>query len=133
MDWITIFAGILLVTLILVINPEPVYASIFDDIANFFQSLFDEVMDFINRTGEIIVINQLYNDFPDVKARNNPSEKLEFNHKVNSLESWKQYCTGTFNIDNFNYDTLSYDKLAEQYCPPLQDKTIEEIKEIFGR
>ena len=114
--------------------PIPVYAlSFFEEITNFFESLADSIMSFLTQTKELYDINQLYSEFPDVKARNNPQELQEFNDKVNSLESWKKYCNGKFDINNFNHDTLSYDKLADQYCPPLKDKTIAEVKEILGR
>ena len=90
-------------------------------------------MSFLTQTKELYDINKLYSEFPDVKARNNPQELQEFNDRVNSLESWKKYCNGSFDITNFDHDTLSFDKLANQYCPPLKDKSIAEIKEILGR
>ncbi len=124
----------LIAVMIVASVPVPVYAiGFFDDIVNWFESVTESIMSFLIQTKELYDINQLYSEFPVVKARNNTQEMLQFNDRVNGLESWKKYCEGKFNINNFNHDTLSYDKLADQYCPPLKGKSITEIKEILGR
>lgn len=73
----------------------------------------------INQISEMNEIRILYSQFDECTVSCTESEKQEFNDKVNSLETWKNKCSGSFDIDNYDYSNGGFDKLSNS-CPDLK-------------
>ena len=72
----------------------------------------------LNQLGEMNEIRILYSQFEDCKINCTDQQLLDFNEKVNALDSWNNKCQGTFDIDDYDYSMNSFDKLSSK-CPDL--------------
>jgi len=81
----------------------------------------------LNKISEMNEIRILYSQFPDCIENCTVNEKRMFNDKVNSLDTWKNKCHGTFDIDNYDYTITSYDKLTK-LCPDLSKYTQKHLR-----
>jgi hypothetical protein len=94
-----------------------------DDNTSPFKSIKDE----LNKVAEYNQIMILYSQFPDCIENCTDSQKQDFNDKVNSLDSWKNKCSGTFDIENYRYTIESFDKLKDS-CPDLNNFTQKNLQ-----
>lgn len=72
----------------------------------------------LQNLGEMNEIRILYSEFEDCKLNCTDQQLQEFNDKVNSLETWKNKCSGTFDINDYDYSMNAFEKLTEK-CPDL--------------
>lgn len=72
----------------------------------------------LNQLGEMNEIRILYSQFEDCKINCTDQQLLDFNEKVNALDSWNNKCQGTFDIDDYDYSMNAFDKLSSK-CPDL--------------
>ncbi len=86
---------------------------------------FDKEYKMLREMGEINDIRILYSQLPSV-VNSDDAIKQEYNDKVNSLETWKNNCTGEFNVDDMKPLRKAIDKLEVQ-CPKLVD-----LQDKFG-
>ncbi len=86
---------------------------------------FDKEYKVLREMGEINDIRILYSQLPRV-INSDDAIKQEYNDKVNSLETWKNNCTGKFNVDDMKPLRKAIDKLEVQ-CPKLVD-----LQDKFG-
>jgi len=82
------------------------------------KSVIDRFRADLNTLGELNEIRILYSQFPECIENCTDAEKQMFNDKVNSLDSWKEKCSGTFDIDNYDFTNDAFGKLS-QLCPDL--------------
>ncbi len=101
-----------------IINQTPVTNQILSMIIESFETL--------RMMGELNDIRILYSQLPSV-VNASDEVKQRYNAKVNSLENWKEFCIGQFDIDTLKPLRTAVDKL-EQQCPKLL-----ELQEQFGR
>jgi hypothetical protein len=85
----------------------------------------------LNQLGEMNEIRILYSQFEDCKINCTDQQLLDFNEKVNALDSWNNKCQGTFNIDDYDYSMNSYDKLSSK-CPDLYKFSKNHLKSVVN-
>lgn len=85
----------------------------------------------LKRVGELNEIRIAYSEFPDVINSGDENQIKEFNEKINSLDTWNDYCSGTFDANEYSHDPASFDRLTEK-CPALKQHSINEIKGLFN-
>lgn len=86
--------------------------------------IFDDFQ-LLKEMGELNDIRILYSQLPKV-VNADEETKTRFSEKVNSLDSWKNNCTGEFNVDDMKPLREAVEKLEKQ-CPKLVD-----LQEKFG-
>jgi len=82
-----------------------------------------DTWDLLREMGELNDIRILYSQLPRVINADDDT-KREYNEKVNSLDTWKNNCTGSFDVDDMKPLRKAVQKLEAQ-CPKLvvlQDK-----------
>lgn len=89
------------------------------------------VKDEIASLGEMNEIRILYSQFPDCIKTCTDTDKQRFNDRVNSLETWKNKCSGTFDINNYKFNIDSFDKLSEQ-CPELKNYSHKHLRTVVS-
>ncbi len=85
----------------------------------------------LNQLGEMNEIRILYSQFEDCKINCTDQQLLDFNEKVNALDSWNNKCQGTFDIDDYDYSMNSYDKLSSK-CPDLYKFSKNHLKSVVN-
>lgn len=85
----------------------------------------------LQTVSELNEIRILYSEFQNCLEACTEQEKRDYNLRVNSLDTWKSKCSGSFNIDNFQNTDASYNRLALENCPTLNDYPKLEINRIF--
>ena len=73
----------------------------------------------------------LYSQFPECIESCTIQDKEIFNEKVNSLKTWKNKCSGTFDIDDYSNTDGSFDALTEK-CPDLKKYSKNNIKSAMN-
>lgn len=81
-------------------------------------------IDLLNNVGELNDIRILYSQ-ADAVGEADQATKDAYNAKVNSLETWNEFCLGEFDIDDYHPINDNIEKL-EMACPELADLRTEE-------
>ena len=85
----------------------------------------------LNQLGEMNEIRILYSQFEDCKINCTDQQLLDFNEKVNALDSWNNKCQGTFDIDDYDYSMNAFDKLSSK-CPDLYKFSKNHLKSVVN-
>ena len=85
----------------------------------------------LNHLGEMNEIRILYSQFEDCKINCTDQQLLDFNEKVNALDSWNNKCQGTFDIDDYDYSMNAFDKLSSK-CPDLYKFSKNHLKSVVN-
>lgn len=85
----------------------------------------------LQNLGEMNEIRILYSEFEDCKLNCTDQQLQEFNDKVNSLETWKNKCSGTFDINDYDYSMNAFEKLTEK-CPDLTKFSKNHLKTVVN-
>lgn len=85
----------------------------------------------LQNLGEMNEIRILYSEFEDCKLNCTDQQLQEFNDKVNSLETWKNKCSGTFDINDYDYSMNAFEKLTEK-CPDLKKFSKNHLKTVVN-
>ena len=85
----------------------------------------------LNQLGEMNEIRILYSQFEDCKINCTDQQLLDFNEKVNALDSWNNKCQGTFEIDDYDYSMNAFDKLSSK-CPDLYKFSKNHLKSVVN-
>lgn len=96
------------------------------------RTVIDNVKQDLQTLGELNEIRILYSEFKTCNEKCTDQQKKEFNDNVNSLETWKSKCSGTFDINNYKNTDESFSRLAENHCPDLKKYPKLEINRIFS-
>lgn len=92
---------------------------------------FSKIKTELNNLGEFNEIRILYSQFPDCVESCTVEQKQLFNDKVNALDTWKNKCSGTFNINDYEFDDNSFDRLTIK-CPDLNKFSKNHIKSVIN-
>ncbi len=81
-------------------------------------NVFITIKSELDKLGEFNEIRILYSQFPDCIDNCTDQQKIDFNDRVNNLDTWQNKCMGTFDINNYDFSDNAFGKLS-QLCPDL--------------
>lgn len=79
---------------------------------------FFKIKNDINQLAEYNEIRILFSQFDECTTQCSEIEKEQFNEKVNSLDTWQNKCSGSFDIHDYALTDSSFDRLSN-VCPDL--------------
>lgn len=99
------------------------------------KSSISDAIDRLKVIGELNEIRILYSQLPEVR-NSNDATKQHFNARVNSLESWKEHCNGTFDVNDFDKNLDSWEAIKKR-CGKLatweRDFGFDAIRDVIIR
>ncbi len=78
---------------------------------------FDSEYKLLRNWGELNDVKHYYSQLPRI-MESTDEVKQRYNHKVNSLQTWKDFCTGEFDVDSLGTMRTAIDRIEVQ-CPHL--------------
>lgn len=80
-------------------------------------TFFDEEYKLLRNMGELNDVKVLYSQLPRI-MQSGDEVKERYNEKVNSLQTWQDFCHGEFDVDTLGTMRTAVDRLEVQ-CPEL--------------